>query len=255
MKKHGKLTKNALTEMNIDIDHNCFMDILVQLFIGADTESSDNVRSLFVPSVLTNSIDDGGPLGAVTTPHEHSVHFAIAFVQGNDTSAYRSFIPCGVFTGMIARLQSTSDWAYHRDSISRHYVEFRISTYTVKLYDHTTHIRIVLTSKRGTVKQFQDYCDTVIEATADSYCFLFHSNVTEHPLSKDCGDCTARPYLILGRTCQKCTAPKDLHFLKLQKGSEGEPFVWCETDDEPAYLADIALECIPFLQRNFHCVS
>ena len=255
LKKYGKLTKDALTEMNINIDHKCFMDILVHLFIGADIKSSDSVRSLFIPSVLTTSKDIGGPLGAGATPHEHSVHFAIAFIHGNGTSGYRSFIPCGVFTGMIARLQSTSGWAYRRDSISRHYVEFRISTYTVKLYDHTTHIRIVLTSKRGTVKYFQAYCDTVIEATADSYCFLFHSNVTEHPLSKDCGDCTARPYLILGRTCQKCTAPKDLHFLKLQKGSEGEPFVWCENDDEPAYLADIALECIPFFQRNFHCVS
>ena len=255
LKNYGKLTKDALTEMNINIDHKCFMDILVHLFIGADIKSSDSVRSLFVPSVLTTSKYIGGPLGAGATPHEHSVHFAIAFIHGNGTSGYRSFIPCGVFTGMIARLQSTSGWEYHPDSISRLYVEFRISTYTVKLYDHTTHIRIVLTNKRGAVKYFQAYCDTVIEATADSYCFLFHSNVTEHRLSKDCGDCTARPYLILGRTCQKCTAPKDLHFLKLQKGSEGEPFVWCETDDEPAYLADIALECIPFLQRNFHCVS
>ena len=253
LKKYGKLTKDALTEMSIDIDHKCFMDILVHLFIGADIKSSDSVRSLFVPSVLTTSKDIGGPSGAGATTHEHSVHFAIAFTHGNDTSSDKSFIPCGVFTGMIARLQSTSGWTYRSDSISRLYVEFRISTYTVKLYDHTTHIGIVLTSKKGTVKYFQAYCDTVIEATANSYCFLFHNNTTKHPLSKECGDCIARPYLILGHTCLKCAASEDLHFLELQKDSEGEPFVWCKNDDEPAPLVDT--EYIPFIQRNFHCVS
>ena len=259
LKKCGKLTKKALTKLKVDIDQNNyedFMDILVQLFIGADIESSDNVRSLFVPSILTNSIAIGGPPAAGTTPH--SVHFAIAFIHENDTSSDKSFIPCGVFTGMIARLQSTSGWEYCRNSISRLHVEFQVSTYTVKLYDLGTHIRIELKSEEVVevvVENLVQYCDTIIEATANSYCFLFHSNVTEHPLSKDCGDCTARPYLTLGRTCHKCTASKEMHFLKLQK--EGEKiFVRCETTTENNGISHlVGTDCIPFHQRNFHCVS
>ena len=258
LKKYGKLTKDALTDLNIDIDHNCFMDILVHLFIGADIESSDSVRSLFVPSVLTTSKDIGGPSGAGSTPHEHSVHFAIAFIHGNDTSGYRSFIPCGVFTGMIARLQSTDDWDYCHESISRLHVEFLVSTYTVKLYDHATHIGIVLKSEEvaeEVVEDFVQYCDTIIEATANSYCFLFHSNVTEHRLSKDCGDCTARPYLILGHTCQKCTAPEDLHFLELQKKRE-KIFVRCKKTTQNNGISHLlGTDCVPFHQRKFHCVS
>ena len=260
LKKHGKLTNDALTRLEIDIDHNCFMDILVHLFIGADIECSVSARSrsLFVPSVLTNSIDSTGLSETGTTRHEHSVRFAIAFTHGIDTSDNRTFIPCGVFTGMIARLQSTNDWEYCCDSISRLHVEFLVSKYTVKLYDHATHIGIVLKSENGkkeaveeVVEDFVQYCDTVIEATANSYCFLFHSNVTERPLSKACDDCTARPYLILGRTCPNCTEPEDLHFLKLQK-NRGTVFVRCQKN----YIADlVGTECIPFLQRNFHCVS
>ena len=256
LKKYGKLTKEALTKLNVDINHNCFMDILVQLFIGADIESSDSVRSLFVPSVLTNSIDITGLLETGTTPHGHSVHFAIAFIHGNDTSDNRSFIPCGVFTGMIARLQSTNGWEYCCNFISRLHVEFQFSTYTMKLYDHATHIGIVLKSEEEAVEEvvenFVEYCDTIIEATANSYCFLFHSNATKHPLIETCDDCNARPYLILGRTCLTCTAPNDLHFLELKKNSMQEPFLWCK-NDVPACVVDT--ECIPFLQRNFHCVS
>ena len=259
LKKYGKLTKEALTELKVGInqeDYECFMDILVQLFIGADIESSDNVRSLFVPSVLTDSIDIGDPSGAGATPHEHSVHFAIAFGHGNDTSGDRSYIPCGVFTGMIARLQSTEGWKYFCDSISRLHVEFQVSTYTVKLYDHATHIGIVLKSEEdeeeaveGAVKDFVHYCGTIIEATANSYCFLFHSNATKLPQIKACGDCTARPYLILGRTCLTCTAPKDLHFLKLQKKRE-TLFVRCQKTVTKLNDTD----CIPF-QSISHCVS
>ena len=253
LKKYGKLTKEALTKLKVDINHNCFMDILVQLFIGADIESSDSVRSLFVPSVLTNSIDITGLLETGTTPHGHSVHFAIAFIHGNDTSDNRSFIPCGVFTGMIARLQSTNGWEYCCNFISRLHVEFQFSTYTMKLYDHATHIGIVLKSEEAVeeaVEDFVEHCDTIIEATANSYCFRFHSNVTEHPLINACDDCSAKPYLILGRTCQKCTA--DMHFLELKKNSMREPFFWCK-NNVPACVVDT--ECIPFLQRNFHCVS
>ena len=254
LKKYGKLTKDALTDLEIDkYLHECVMDILVHLFIGADIESSDSFRSLFIPSVLTNSVDITGLLETGTTPH--SVRFAIAFIHGNDTSGDSSFIPCGVFTGMIARLQSTNDWNYCRESISRLHVEFQVLKNTVKLFDHATHIGIVLKSEKEAVgevvEDFVQYCDTIIEATANSYCFLFHSNVTEHPLSKPCGDCTARPYLILGRTCPKYTAPEDLHFLKVQK-DRGTLFVRCQTDGQ-SDLDD--KECIPFHQRNFHCVS
>ena len=259
LKKHGTLTNDALTRLEIDIDHDCFMDILVHLFIGADIYSTDCVRSLFIPSVLTNSIDFEGPSEAGTTSHERSVHFAIAFIHRSDkcTSGGISFIPCGVFTGMIARLQSTADWEYSQNSISRLHVEFQVLRYTVKLYDHATHIGIVLKREKGekeAVEKADDivgYCNTVIEATASSYCFLFHSNVNEHSQSKACGDCTARPYLILGRTCPKCTAPADLHFLKVQKESE-TLFVRCQKNG----ISDLfGKECFPFQKRKFHCVS
>ena len=290
LKKYGKLTKEALTELRVgisqktdtelkvgisqdadtelkvgisqevdnvlkvDIDHECFMDILVQLFIGADIESSDNIRSLFVPSVLTDSIDIGDPSQTGTTSHGRSVHFAIAFTHGNDTSHNRTFIPCGVFTGMIARLQATEGWEYFCDSMSRLHMEFFVSRYTVKLYDHATHIGIVLKREKGEKEAVDDivqYCNIVIEATASSYCFLFHSNVTEDPLSKACGDCTARPYLILGRTCPKCTAPEDVHFLKVQK-DKGTLFVRCQKNG----ISDLDdTECYPFHKRSFHCVS
>ena len=268
LKRHGILTNDALTRLEIDIDHNCFMDILVHLFIGADIECSVSARprSLFVPSVLTNPTDIRGPLGAVTishsetgtTSHEPSVHFAIAFIHGNDTSGDRSFIPCGVFTGMIARLQSTEDWEYSHNSISRLHVEFLVLRYTVKLYDQATHIGIELKRETGKKEDFKQYCETikthcntVIKATASSYCFLFHSNVTEHSQSKACGDCTTRPYLILGRTCPKCTAPADLHFLKVQKES-GTLFVRCQNNG----ISDLVdAECIPFYKHKFHCVS
>ena len=265
LKKYGKLTEEALTELKIGINHKHFMNILVRLFIGANIKSSDSARSLFVPSVLTNSIDIEGPSGADTTPHEPSVHFAIAFIHGNDTSGDRSFIPCGVFTGMIARLQSTEHWEYSHDSISRLHVEFLVLRYTVKLYDHATHIGIELKREKGKkeagkgavedLEQYHEtiktYCDTVIEATASSYCFLFHSNVNEHSQSKACGDCTARPYLILGRTCPKCTASTDRHFLKVKKES-GTLFVRCQKNG----ISDLDdTECIPFHKRKLHCVS
>ena len=265
LKKHGILTNDALTRLEIDIDHSCFMDILVHLFIGADIECSVSARprSLFVPSVLTNPTDIRGPLGAVTTPHSetgttshgHCVHFAIEFIHRNYMSGDKSFIPCGVFAGMIARLQSTKDWDYSHNSISRLHMEFFVLRYTVKLYDHATHIGIVLNSEEevveAVVEDFVQYCDIIIEATANSYCFLFHSNVTEHPLSKVCGDCTDSPYLILGRTCHKCTTPEDLHFLNVQK-DRGTLFVRCQKNG----ISDLDdTECIPFHQRNFHCVS
>ena len=262
LKKHGILTNDALTRLEIDIDHSCFMDILVHLFIGADIECSVSARprSLFVPSVLTNPTDIRGPLGADTTPHSetgttshgHCVHFAIEFIHRNDMSGDKSFIPCGVFAGMIARLQSTKDWDYSHNSISRLHMEFFVLRYTVKLYDHATHIGIVLNSEEEAVEAVvKQYCDTIIEATANSYCFLFHSNVTEHPLSKVCGDCTDSPYLILGRTCHKCTTPEDLHFLNVQK-DRGTLFVRCQKNG----ISDLDdTECIPFHQRNFHCVS
>ena len=256
LKKYGILTNEALTKLKVDINHKCFMNILVQLFIGADIKSSDSARSLFVPSVLTNPIDTEGPSG---TTHECSVHFAIAFIHGTDTSGDRSFIPCGVFTGMIARLQSKEGWKYCLNSISRIHVDFLVSTYTVKLYDHATHIGIELNSEeeldKEAVEDFIHYCDIIIEATADSYCFLFHSNVTEHPLSKACGDCTASPYLILGRKCHKCTAREDLHFLELQKERE-KVFVRCRKTIQKSGTSSLSrTACIPFYQRNFHCVS
>ena len=223
LKSCGILAEAALTELKVDIDHRCFMDILVQLFIGADIKPHGKDRTLFVPSVLTNPTHKGTPLassGAGTRPQGQSLCFAIAFKDTSDTplgNIHLGYIPCGVFTGMIARLQSQRDpeWEFCHHSLSRIHVEFQVGARgTVKLYDHATHIGIILEGEDVQKKDlYREYCSTIIKATADSYCFLFHS---KHPRSGVCTDCSARPYLILGQTCQGCPAPEAPHFAELK---------------------------------------
>ena len=64
LKHEGILTEAALEKLEVQIDHDHFMDLLVQLFIGAEVKShvdDDEDRILFVPSVLTNSPVDVTP--------------------------------------------------------------------------------------------------------------------------------------------------------------------------------------------------
>ena len=70
--------------------------------------------------------------------------------------------------------------------------------------------------------EYREYRDTVIEAIADSYCFLFHSKSAKDPQSGPCSECVKSPYLVLGQTCQECRTPCDTpeapHFAELKVG-------------------------------------
>ena len=211
LKHEGKLTRDALRELGVQLDPDHFMDLLVQLFIGAEIKSQEGGRILFVPSVLTSSPDDAAPSGVSTGPQEESLGFAITFEN-------TSFIPCGVFTGMSARLQNASGWAIFTESISRKRMTFTVGTEgTVTLHDHATHISVSMDRHEG---EYREYRDTVIEAIADSYCFLFHSTSAKDPRSGPCSECVKSPYLVLGQTCQECRTPCDTpeppHFAELK---------------------------------------
>ena len=212
LKRDGKLTRGALRELGVQLKPDHFMELLVQLFIGAEIKSPEGGRVLFVPSVLTSSPDDAAPSGVSTGPQEESLGFAVTFES-------TSFIPCGVFTGMSARLQNAEGWDICTDSISRKHMTYDVGAAegTVTLFDHATHISVSMDHHEG---QYREYRDTVIEAIADSYCFLFHSKSAKDPKSEPCSECEKRPYLVLGQTCQECRTlhdtPEAPHFAELK---------------------------------------
>ena len=211
LKDEGKLTRDALRELGVQLNPDHFMDLLVQLFIGAEIKSQEGDRILFIPSVLTSSPDDAAPSGVSTGPQEESLGFAVTFEN-------TSFIACGVFTGMSARLQNASGWKIFTKSISRKRMTFTVGTEgTVTLFDDATHISVNMDRHEG---QYRKYRDTVIEAIADSYCFLFHSKSAKDPQSGPCSECVKSPYLVLGQTCQECRAqcdtPEAPHFAELK---------------------------------------
>ena len=213
LKHEGKLTRDALRELGVQLNPDHFMDLMVQLFIGAEIKSQEGGRVLFVPSVLTSSPDDAAPSGVSTGPQEESLGFAVTFES-------TFFIPCGVFTGMSARLQNASGWQIFTKSISRKRLMFTVGTKgTVTLFDHATHISVSMDRHEG---EYREYRDTVIEAIADSYCFLFHSKSAKDPRSGPCSECVKSPYLVLGQTCQECRTPCDTpeapHFAELKVG-------------------------------------
>ena len=198
LKREGKLTRDALRVLGVQLNPDHFMDLLVQLFIGAEIKSQEGGRILFVPSVLTSSPDDAAPSGVSTGPQEDSLGFAVTFEN-------TSFIPCGVFTGMSARLQNASGWKVFTKSISRKRMMFTVGTKgTVTLFDHASHISVIMDHHEG---KCQEYRDTVVEAVADSYCFLFHSKSAKDPPGGPCTECVKSPYLVLGQTCQECRTP------------------------------------------------
>ena len=214
LKRKGKLTKDALRDLGVQLDPDHFMDVLVQLFIGAEIKSQEGDRILFVPSVLTDSPDDAAPRGVSTGPQGDFLCFAVIFKN-------TSFIPCGVFTGMTAHLQNAPGWEIFTSSISRKRMTFTVGTEgIVTLFDYATHISVNIDRHEG---QCQKYRDAVIEAVADSYCFLFHNKSAKDPQSGPCSDCAESPYLVLGQTCQECNTPSDTpeapHFAQLKVDS------------------------------------
>ena len=247
LKHEGKLTKAALEKLDVQIDHDHFMDLLVQFFIGAEVKSHERDRILIVPSVLTNSPVDVTPSGVGIRPQEQPLCFAITFEA-------KHFIPCGVFTGMITRLQSTPEWEICTHSISRVRMEFAVGTVdSVILFDHATHISVQMECHKG---QYQEYRDTIIKATADSYCFLFHSKAAKDPDSGTCSECRDNPYLVLGQTCQKCptqsSAPEGPHFAELKLKDQCPKSVRCQELLKPKLLSDNELH---LFQNISHYVS
>ena len=253
LKREGKLTKAALRDLEVQLDHDHFMDLLVQLFIGAEVKSHDEDRILFVPSVLTNSPVDVTPSGVGIRPQEQSLCFAIIFEA-------KHFIPCGVFTGMIARLQSTPGWEICTRSISRVRMEFAVGAVTtVTLWDHATHISVQIVCHEGKRhRRYQKYRDTIIKATADSYCFLFHSKDAKDSHSGTCSECRDSPYLVLGQTCQKCptqsSAPEGPHFAQTMVEDCFPISVWCQALPKPKLLSDNVSE-LDLFQNMSHYVS
>ena len=246
LKHEGKLTRDALRELGVQLNPDHFMDLLVQLVIGAEIKSQEEGRVLFVPSVLT-SPDDATPSGVSTGPQEESLGFAVTFEN-------TSFIPCGVFTGMSARLQNAPGWEIFTESISRKRMMFTVGTEgTVTLFDHATHINVNMDHHEG---QYREYRDIVMEAVADSYCFLFHSTSAKDPQSGPCSECVKSPYLVLGQTCQECRAPRCTpeapHFAELKVKSHVAMTVRCRSITTAKKLSES--EC-DLLQNMSHYVS
>ena len=247
LKREGKLTRDALRVLGVQLNPDYFMDLLVQLFIGAEIKSQEGGRILFVPSVLTSSPDDAAPSGVSTGPQEESLGFAVTFKS-------TSFIPCGVFTGMSARLQNVQGWEIFTEPISRKRMTFTVGTEgTVTLFDHATHISVSMDHHEG---QCREYRDTVIEAVADSYCFLFHSTSAKDPQSGPCSECVKSPYLVLGQTCQECRAPRCTpeapHFAELKVQGHVAKTVRCPRTTTAKKLTES--ECDLF-QNMSHYVS
>ena len=275
LKREGKLTEEALQELRVLLDHNHFMDLLVQLFIGAEVkpqkgkkekreerkeegERKRRKRTLFVPSVLVNSSSDSAgdaaPSGVNAATQKHSVSFAIAF-------KHTSFVPCGVFTGMIARLQSAPRWDICTSSISRTRMKFAVGALgTVNVLDCATHISVEIGHHVGLKpEQYQEYRDTIVTATADSFCFLFHSKADRDPQSGTCIACSNDPYLVLGQTCRLCSSQPGVtrkvpHFAELKVENYIPVSVRCREAMEPDVLGDSELEQVPF-QNISHNVS
>jgi len=283
LKYEGKLTEEALQELNIQVDHGHFMDLLVQLFIGAEIkpqrikkevrkgkgeegkmegdkreERKIRKRTLFVPSVLVNpSPDSAGDAASSTLDaavQKHSVSFALTF-------KHTSFIPCGVFTGMIARLQSAQGWDICTFAISRICMQFAVGALgTVNVLDCATHIRVEIDQHDGLrPEQYQEYRDAIITATADSFCFLFHSKADKDPRSGPCIACSDKPYLVVGQTCHLCPPQSGVthkvpHFAELKVENNIPVSIRCLKAMKPKVLRGSALEQVVF-QNILHYVS
>ena len=195
----GKLTKKALRALNVDntfLSDDDFMNLLVQLYIGADITEKEHDgekqgRVLFVPSVI--------PISDAASQHTDlsrpSCQYFIITFEG------KFFIPCGVFTGTIARLQSEPRWNLLYKSVSRLHAKFTIGAHdTVYVIDNSMHIKVVAdVHSQYNAEECRDF---VIDSVAQSYCFLFHGTRTKSP---HCGVCQKKPFLVLGLLC-RCAA-------------------------------------------------
>ena len=235
LKRQGILTKKSLQDLQLDeiyLKHRDFMGLLIQLFIGAEIEAGNGEGSmkLFVPSVLVQPA--GGHSEVLHSDLQESrPHFVLTFKD-------ISFIPCGVFAGAITRLLSARKWkiSMSKESISRIHIPFAVGARdAVHLYDCATHIRIEMVV--SDVEKVQKYRDTVLNAVAQSYCFLFHCKTSQSHQSACCMECNCNPYLILGLTCQTCES--EANHIAILHVEDGDPVtVRCQETDDVKELSD-----------------
>ena len=239
LKLQGKLTERTLRDLKVDntqLNYKAFMDVLVHFFIGAEIEDSagKDGRTLFIPSILPEE-DTSQPVAM-----EQTLHFAVAF---ND----KSFVPCGVYAGAVARLQSLEDWKIITapGSISRSHASFGVAAEdTVHLFNCSSHIRVELDACDG--RRAQEYRDTVLTVVAESYCFLFHAKPTK---GQPCTTCPKDPYLELGLTCHHCEM-KNSHIATLRLESGEAKTVRCTRTQHARRLHGEQLEHFGSIQHD-----
>lgn len=199
LKRQGILTVKSLRDLHIDerhLKHRDLMDILVQLFIGAkiETGNGDEGMRIFIPSVL--------PAGGLSSTlhselQESQLHFVFTF-KGS------FYIPYGVFTGVITHLQSAEEWDISLECLYRFHMRFSVGTRDfVSLSDCATHIKVVMEVKDEDEGKAQKYRDTILDAAAESYCFLFHGKTGKDHQSASCQKCS-NLFLTLGLMCHPC---------------------------------------------------
>ena len=232
LKRRGILTRRSLQDLQLDevhLKHRDFMDLLVQLFIGAEIEdgNGEGRMELFVPSVLMQP--PGGHSALHSDLQESQPQIVLTFKD-------ISFVPCGVFTGAITRLLSARKWKISKESISRIHIPFAVGARdAVQLYDCATHIRIAMVVSE--VEKAQEYRDTVLNAIAESYCFLFHCKTSKDHQSACCEECRCHPSLILGLTCQTCKS--EVNHIAVLHVEDGDPVtVRCQETDDVEELSD-----------------
>ena len=241
LKLEGKLTEKTLKDLKVDntqLDYEAFMDVLMNLFIGANIVDSTGKegRTLFIPSVL--------PFKQTTQPvaTEQSCHFVIAFNE-------KPFVPCGVYAGAIARLQSLKDWTIISTAgkISRSNSSFGVGAEgTVHLFNCSSHIRVELSDCDG--QKVQENRDNVLTAITESYCFLFHAKPTE---GQPCANCWDDPYLELGLTCH-CCENKANHIATLWLKDGEAKTVRCTRTLDTRRLGEEHLELFGCIQDNVY---
>ena len=203
LKQQGILTIKSLQDLHVlehHLQHKDLMEILVQLFIGAeilDTGIGDKGMVLFIPSVLMQPA--GGHSGALNSAlRESQLHFVLTFKD-------LSFIPCGVFAGVITRLQSTKAWEICRERLYRFHMRFAVGVQDfVSLFDCATHIIVVMEVKDELKAQV--YRDTILNAAADSNCFLYHGKTGKVLQSASSRSCCNNALLVLGLICYACAS-------------------------------------------------
>ena len=230
LKNKGILTKTSLKDIHVDdthLAHKDFMDLLLDLFIGGEIKADSGDKKLFIPSVLTQS--SGG--------RSRACHLELQGSQPQFVISFDSlgFIPFVVFTGAVIHLLSKVDWNICTVSISRIHIQFAVGARgSVHLFDGATHIRVVMADVDE--QKEQDYRNTILDAIAESYCFLYHGKTGRKHQSAPCEKCHCRPFLVLGLICHVCTSAA-IHIARLFLDNSDPATVRCQGRPESRDLS------------------